>query len=190
MQETWDTGSIPGSGRSPGGGHGNPLQYSCLENPTDRGKVYCYHPRCFKIALQGTGQIYLLFSLQLMQKVSWSWESLLSGFCSKGHYRLPVNWILQVALKGQQPSLLLFSSSVVSNSFVTPWTVTHQAPLSMGFPRQEVSCHFLLQGIFLIQGSNLHLLHGQVDSLPLSHQGSLQTGLGKNLDLQALYMLR
>ena len=28
-----DTGSIPGSGRSLGGGHGNPLQYSCLENP-------------------------------------------------------------------------------------------------------------------------------------------------------------
>ena len=32
-----DVGSIPGSGRSPGGGHGNSLQYSCLENPTDRG---------------------------------------------------------------------------------------------------------------------------------------------------------
>ena len=32
-----DTGPIPGSGRSPGGGNGNPLQYSCLENPTDRG---------------------------------------------------------------------------------------------------------------------------------------------------------
>ena len=31
-----DAGSIPGLGRSPGGGHGNPLQYSCLENPTDR----------------------------------------------------------------------------------------------------------------------------------------------------------
>ena len=31
------TGSIPGLGRSPGGGHGNPLQYSCLENPMDRG---------------------------------------------------------------------------------------------------------------------------------------------------------
>jgi len=30
-------GSIPGSGRSPGGGCGNPLQYSCLENPMDRG---------------------------------------------------------------------------------------------------------------------------------------------------------
>ena len=31
-----DMGSIPGSGRSPGGGHGNPLQYSCLENPMAR----------------------------------------------------------------------------------------------------------------------------------------------------------
>ena len=30
-------GSIPGSGRSPGGWHGNPLWYSCLENPMDRG---------------------------------------------------------------------------------------------------------------------------------------------------------
>ena len=32
-----DVGSIPGSGRSPGGGHGNPLQCSCLENPMHRG---------------------------------------------------------------------------------------------------------------------------------------------------------
>ena len=32
-----DTSSIPGSGRSPGGGHGNPLQYSRLENSMDRG---------------------------------------------------------------------------------------------------------------------------------------------------------
>ena len=32
-----DVGSIPGWGRSPGEGNGNPLQYSCLENPMDRG---------------------------------------------------------------------------------------------------------------------------------------------------------
>ena len=32
-----DLDSDPGSGRSPGGGHGNPLQYSCLENSVDRG---------------------------------------------------------------------------------------------------------------------------------------------------------
>ena len=31
-----DTGLIPGSGRCPGGGNGNPLQYSCLQNPMDR----------------------------------------------------------------------------------------------------------------------------------------------------------
>ena len=35
--DTGDSDSMPGSGRFPGGGHGNPLQYSCLENPTDRG---------------------------------------------------------------------------------------------------------------------------------------------------------
>ena len=32
-----DLGSIPGSEKSPGGGHSNPVQYSCLENPMDRG---------------------------------------------------------------------------------------------------------------------------------------------------------
>ena len=31
-----DVDSVPGLGRSPGGGNGNPFQYSCLENPTDR----------------------------------------------------------------------------------------------------------------------------------------------------------
>ena len=36
-EEIGDLGSIPGLGRSPGGGHGNPLRYSCLENPMDRG---------------------------------------------------------------------------------------------------------------------------------------------------------
>ena len=35
--DTRDMGSIPWWGRSPGGGHGNPLQYSCLENTMDRG---------------------------------------------------------------------------------------------------------------------------------------------------------
>ena len=37
MQETRDMGLIPGWGRSPGGGHDNSLQCSCLENPMDRG---------------------------------------------------------------------------------------------------------------------------------------------------------
>ena len=36
-EDVRDAGLIPGLGRSPGGGHGNPLRYSCLENPMDRG---------------------------------------------------------------------------------------------------------------------------------------------------------
>ena len=44
---SWDASRIPGLGRSPGGEHGNPLQYSCLENPMDRGDWQ---------ALQGVGQ--------------------------------------------------------------------------------------------------------------------------------------
>ena len=46
-------------------------------------------------------------------------------------------------------SSLLFSHGVVSDSFATPWTVDHEAPLSMGFPRHGYwsEFHFLLQGI-------------------------------------------
>ena len=41
-------GSTPGSGGSRGGGHGNPLQHSCLENPTDRGASW--------VTVQGTAK--------------------------------------------------------------------------------------------------------------------------------------
>ena len=39
-----DLGSVPALGRSPGGGHGNPLQYSCLENPHGQRSLECYSP--------------------------------------------------------------------------------------------------------------------------------------------------
>ena len=39
-----DTSSIPGSGRSPGGGHGNPFLYSCLENPHGQRSLVGYGP--------------------------------------------------------------------------------------------------------------------------------------------------
>ena len=65
--------------------------------------------------------------------------------------------------------------SVMSNS-VTPRTVAHQAPLSMGFPGKNigVDCQFLLQGIFLTQGLNsclLHILPWQARSLTLTPPG-------------------
>ena len=69
-----------------------------------------------------------------------------------------------------------FSCSVVSDSFVIPWTIACQSPLSKEFSRKtRVGCHFLLQGIFLTQVSNPCLLHWQVGSLPLNHQGSPNT---------------
>ena len=43
-----DLGSIPGLGKSPGGGHGYPLQYSCLENPRDRGACWATVHRAVK----------------------------------------------------------------------------------------------------------------------------------------------
>ena len=43
-----DLGSIPGSGRSPGGGHGNPLQCSCLENPHGQRSLAGYSPQGYK----------------------------------------------------------------------------------------------------------------------------------------------
>ena len=60
--------------------------------------------------------------------------------------------------------------SVVFDSFVTPWTVNHQAPLVHGFPR--VGCHFLLQGIFADSGIEPKSPALAVDSFPLSHLGS------------------
>ena len=79
----------------------------------------------------------------------------------------------------------------MSDSFVTSGTVARQAPLSMGFPRQERwrLCHPLLQEIFLTQDLSQCLLHWQADSLPPSHPGSpLSPGRfrwqSQDLDLQ------
>ena len=66
-----DRGLNPGSGRSPGGGNGNPLQYSCLRNPMDRGAWWAtvhrvtesdtaeyrlYPPKIFSIAILVIGR--------------------------------------------------------------------------------------------------------------------------------------
>ena len=85
-------------------------------------------------------------------------------------------------------------------SCVRLFVATRLYPLGFsvrGFPRKNTGtgCHFLLQGIFPDQGSNLCLLHWQVDSLPLSHQGRPISGhnqsakernVGSNLHIRAL----
>ena len=70
--------------------------------------------------------------------------------------------------------IMYIDSCLVTKSCLT-LTVACQAPLSpWDFPGKNigVGCHFLLQGIFLTQGSNPCLLPWQANSLPLSHQGS------------------
>ena len=58
-------GLIPGSGRSPGGGSGNPLQYSCLANPRDRGSAYspqgCKESGMTEQLLRKHAGVFLLF---------------------------------------------------------------------------------------------------------------------------------
>ena len=55
-----DASPIPEWGRSPGGGHGNPLQYSCLENPMDRGAWRATFQMIAKSQTRLSGQLHLL----------------------------------------------------------------------------------------------------------------------------------
>ena len=54
MQGTGDADSLPGSGRYPGGEHGNPLQYSCLGNPVKRG---AWRATVHRVSKSWTGMI-------------------------------------------------------------------------------------------------------------------------------------
>ena len=78
-------------------------------------------------------------------------------------------------LWGDHPQLLLFRCYAMSDSSATPWTTALQDLLCpWDFPGKNtgVGCHFLLQGIFLTQGSNSGVLHWPADSLPQNLQGS------------------
>ena len=152
-----DASSTPGSGRSPWGGHGIPLQYSCLENPMDPGGL--------RVTESDTTEVTELAHMHVSVSTTWliafSFYSVISTlFLLKKLFYL-FHAVCVCALSHVQ-------------LFETPQTVAHQAPLSMEFSRQKywVDSHFLLQGIFLTQGLNLHLLHWQADSLPLPHLGS------------------
>ena len=90
------------------------------------------------------------------------------------------------------PNVNRHTCSITQSSltFCTPWTVAHQAPLSVEFSSQEywVGCHFLLQGIFATQGLNPHLLHWQADPLPLQYLGNTDTHTC-NITVCVIYML-
>ena len=62
-----DIGSIPGLGKSPGGGNGNPLQYACLKNPMDRGAWWATVHRVAKSQIR-------LSNLAFMHTRQFRWE--------------------------------------------------------------------------------------------------------------------
>ena len=63
--KTGDLGSVPGSGRSPGEGNGNPLQYSCLENSKDGRSLVGYSPWCRKKS-DTTEQLHIYIYLSML----------------------------------------------------------------------------------------------------------------------------
>ena len=78
--------------------------------------------------------------------------------------------VLAIAIRAEKETVKVKSLSRVQ-LFATPWTVAYQAPLSMGFSRQEYWSGLLLQGIFQTQESNLGLLHCRQILYQLSYEG-------------------
>ena len=122
-----DTGSIPEQGRSPGGGHGNPLQYSCLENPMDRG---AWRATVHGVAQSQTG-LKRLSTHALTRYRTWSIRTGTMSTDTTYVILFHLGW-----LACSHPLLLLSHCSRV-RLLGTPWTAAHQAPPSMGFSRQE-----------------------------------------------------
>ena len=121
-----DLGSIPGLGRSPGGGHGNPLQHSCLENPHGQRSLAGYSPQ----------------GLKKPNTTEWLNIYTHSGCCGTRQSAPSPARTCQGKITGTGDpcgvlnSEVKWSCSVVSDS-ANPWTVAYQDPPSMGFSRQE-----------------------------------------------------
>ena len=147
-----DPGSIPGLGRPPGEGNGKALWYSCLGNPMDRGAKWA---RVFAIKRVRHTRLSNSRFHFIRRFVTIKWDH------------------------GQYPTCCKQLIHVNSNYYynfcyycVCVYSVAQSCPWDFSGKNTEIGHHFLLQGIFLTQGSNPPLLHWQVDSLPLSHQES------------------
>ena len=125
-------GSIPESGRSPGEGNGNPLQYSFLGNPMDRGVWWAI---VHGVAKELDRTEWLNNNNSNVQCSNFSTSSLTPIFHFYKNYVHPSGCEVKVK------TLSHFQL------FATPWTVAYQAPLSMGFSRQEYQSGLLVTGI-------------------------------------------
>ena len=146
-----DAGSVPGSGRSPGGGRDNPLQYSCLENPMDRGAWWATVHSVTKNWTQLSNQ-----HLHFPQVTPFYREE--SKYFGELRYFCKVTKSLSESE----------SRSVVSNSLWPQWLYS-----SWNSPGHNtgVGSLSLLQGIFPTQQSNPGFLHCRNILYQLSHKG-------------------
>ena len=135
-----DTGLIPGSGSSPRGGHGNLLQYSCLENTLDRGAlravVHSVAESWAQLKQLNT-HAYKTLLLAINQVTNHNTYSLMC-ICSCESIFFLSNCLLL---------LLLLSCFSRVRLCATPETAAHEAPPSWDSPGKNtgVGCHFLLQ---------------------------------------------
>ena len=137
-----DSGLIPGLGRSPGGGHGNPIQHSCLEKPMNRG--------AWRAAVHSVAKSQTWLKLFSMHTHTTPYQH--KCFCG-----------------GESVSCSAVSSSLWPHG-LKPTRLLHT--WNSPGKNTGVSCHAFLQGIFQTQGSNQGLLHCRQIFYQLSHQGS------------------
>ena len=173
-----------------GEGNGNPLQCSCLENPSGGGAWWAAGCgvaqsrtwlRRLSSSSRGGCWVVSVCCWSLVTVLAYlKWE--VGMFPSQR--ALGIRW-------GTESTVLCLCAQplVTSDWFLTPWTVAHQAPLSVGFSRQEYwnGLPFPLQGFFPTQGSNSHLLyllHWQADSLPLAPTGTFLHRVWNTVDGQ------
>ena len=125
-----DLGSIPGSGKFPGEGNGNPLQYSCLENPMHRG-AWCW-----------------LLSMGL-QRVGHDWATSLCFFqlCIREYFKIisPLfSLYFELTLKKKNPALFITIPAFISIQLIiyygfnfVPEVMVGILPLSLGLMQQK-----------------------------------------------------
>ena len=152
-----DSGSIPELGRSPGGWHGNPLHYSCLEDPMDKGTWQATVHRVTQSQTQprqlGTHtDLFTVFLVQQSDSVlhTYAAKSLQSclTLCDPIDGSPPgsafpgilqsrtLEWVA-ISLSNAWKWKVKVKSLSPVRLFETPWAATYQAPPSMGFSRQE-----------------------------------------------------
>ena len=133
-----DTGSIPGLGRSPGRGHGNPPQYSCLENPTDRGAWQATVHRVKK-------------SQTRLKRLNWTelnWSS--KGMVGKGHGSpLQCSWLENPVDRGAWWVIVcrIAQSWTRLKRPGTHSTHTHSSVLAWRIPQTGEPCRLQSKGL-------------------------------------------